>query len=164
MHRLWLSGALQISRCLAYWLLNALIKARWRLRQHFLGISGEVLQKCNWMHLQCSHQSVRGDWCITDYVFDIWWEVSERTANFSSLFLKSSGLFFNLMQSKSTAKTGEQKRVSDAVNVACKPSFPSQIPLGTWRRMHSDLPYLLRWFTFKKMQHVTAQKRRKYCV
>ncbi len=36
MQRLWWSGALQISRCFTYWLLNALTKARWRLDQHCL--------------------------------------------------------------------------------------------------------------------------------
>lgn len=36
MQRLWWSGALQISSCFTYWLLNALIKARWRLHHHCL--------------------------------------------------------------------------------------------------------------------------------
>lgn len=66
------------------------------------GVNVEALQKCN------NAFTVQPSMCVRRLmqVFDIWWEAPPRSANFSGLFQKSSGLVFYLVQSTFTAKQG----------------------------------------------------------
>lgn len=124
MHWLWLSGALQISRCFTYWLLNQIQMAA---SPTLSGISGEVLQNCNRMHLQRSLKvCAETDASLTKSLTSAE-KFLREVPTFQDCFSRALACFSTL-RGENLQQKQEQKRVSDAVNVACYNLFPYKFP------------------------------------